>query len=387
MEINNPSNQDRIAVVVVGYNRLKSIKRLLSSLLKANYPSNNIPLVISIDCSGDENLYDFVRSFEWPFGDKYLIIHEKRLGLKDHIFSCGDLTQYFKAIILLEDDLYVSPEFYNYTIATVEEYNNDDNIAGISLYSHEFNGFAGYPFTPLNDGSDTFAVQTVVSWGQCWSSKMWNSFRNWLNEDDVNFDKYDMPHRIKMWERAWSKYYYAYILENNKFFVFPYVALSTNFGDAGEHGNGSNANYQVSTLYGSKKYNLKDFKNMIKYDVYFNNIMLHQKLDLAKDDLCIDLYGNNNNINNKRYWLSVQNLPYKIIKQFGMSLRPIELNVINDIKGGHIYLYDIKYKTSHFRIKKKWTLLRYHLKAFNQRSLLRYSLYELSNAVRSKLKV
>jgi len=52
-------NQDKIAVVVVGYNRLKSIQRLLDSLLKAEYISQDVPLVISIDGSGDTALYDF----------------------------------------------------------------------------------------------------------------------------------------------------------------------------------------------------------------------------------------------------------------------------------------------------------------------------------------
>src|SRR5450759_1835095 len=129
--IDNILNKSKISIVVVGYNRLHSIARLLNSLLTANYPNNDIPLVISIDCSNDKELYDYIINFEWLFGDKYVFIQEKLLGLKDHIFKCGDLTRYFKAIILFEDDIYVSPEFYNYAHAAIEKYKDDKRISGI----------------------------------------------------------------------------------------------------------------------------------------------------------------------------------------------------------------------------------------------------------------
>lgn len=100
-------NKEKIAIVVVGYNRLYPIQRLLKSLEAANYRESDIPLVLSIDCGGNDDLNSYVNGYKWPFGEKYVIVHEKRLGLKQHIFSCGDLTKYFKGIILLEDDIYM----------------------------------------------------------------------------------------------------------------------------------------------------------------------------------------------------------------------------------------------------------------------------------------
>ena len=383
-KINEPNNREKIAIVVVGYNRIKSIQRLLTSLLKAEYPSNDIPLVISIDSSGDKELYKYVEQFEWPYGEKYVIIQKARLGLKVHMFKCGDLTESFKAIILLEDDIYVSPEFYNYTVAAVRQYNNDDNIAGISLYRHEFNGYAGYPCSVLNDGSDTFAIQSVVSWGQCWTTNMWADFKVWLSKEEIDFESYDMPGIIKTWERAWSKYYYAYILSCNKYFIFPYVALSTNCGDAGEHGEGGNADWQVNLLFGSKKYDLRSFDKMIKYDVYFNNTLLYEYLKLDSSNLCLDLYGNNQNTNNKRYLLSIQKLPYKRLKQYGLILRPIELNVINSVDGNDIFLYDCSVKAASFKANDS-TFMRYHLRGYDRYRLARYLLNEFFKSFKRKV--
>ena len=129
-------NKEKIAIVVVGYNRLYPIQRLLKSLEAANYRESDIPLVLSIDCGGNDDLNSYVNDYKWPFGEKYVIIHEKRLGLKQHIFSCGDLTKYFKGIILLEDDIYVSPCFYNYALDACSYYDKDSNAACIASVSY-----------------------------------------------------------------------------------------------------------------------------------------------------------------------------------------------------------------------------------------------------------
>lgn len=381
--INDSQNKSKIAIVIVGYNRRQSIARLLNSLLMANYPNYDIPLVISIDCSNDSELYHFVREFHWPFGNKFVIIHEKRLGLKDHIFSCGDMTQYFKGIILLEDDIYVSIDFYNYVCKTIEKYDHTNRVAGISLYSHEWNGYVNFPFQPLNDGSDVYAEQTVISWGECWTERMWLEFRDWLDNNQINLNALEMPESIKHWERAWSKYFYAFILSNDKYFIIPYNSLSTNFSEAGEHGETSDTSVQVNLSYGERKYVLKDFDDLVKYDVFSNNMSLFNSLGLKKDELCLDLYGNNQNTNHKRFWLSIQDLPFKCIRQFGLQLRPHELNVINNMEGNDIFLYDTSI-SSPFRGLKKYKLLRYHIRAFTFMDLTRYLFFEFIYRIKRK---
>lgn len=340
MEIDFNNCSDNIAIVVVGYNRLNSIKRLLESLNDAVYNVSNVPLIISIDCSNNEELYNFVENYKWTHGDKYLNIEKQKLGLKEHILKCGDLSIFFKAIILLEDDLYVSRYFYDYVSEAVEEYKNEDNIAGISLYRNEINGFVGLPFHPLNNGSDVFAWQSACTWGECWTYKMWNLFRNWLNTWDDDFSKIDMLEREKKWINSWGKYFDAYLIENNKFFIYPYISVCTNFSDSGTHNDVNSSINQVNLLSGKKKYNFLQFSKLVKYDIYFNNLQLFSFLGIEKNDLCIDFYGNNSNYYNKRYILSSFNYPYEHIKSYGLKLRPIELNVINNIQGDELFLYD-----------------------------------------------
>lgn len=370
IHINKLDNKERIAIVSVGYNRLNSQRRVLESIRKADYTQyDNVPLVISIDCSGDEALYEYVRSFEWPYGDKYVFIREKRMGLKEHIFACADLTQYFKGVILLEDDLYVAKDFYNYIVQMDKAYGECDKVASIALYSNEMNGFCWLPLVRMRNESDVFADQSICSWGEFWNTRMWREFREWYDKTEIKWEELDMPHQIKEWTKAWSKFFYAYMLNNDKYSIYPYTALSTNFSDAGEHGDANNTIVQVSLQQGVKKYNVLPFKDLIKYDVYSNNLGLVAALNISLSDLCLDLYGIRPNDFNKRYYLTVRSLPYKVIKSYGLYMRPQELNVIEDVPGNDIFLYDTSVKAKRPKIDFGKNLL-YHLHGFNYRYML-----------------
>lgn len=380
---------DEIAIVVVGYNRIDGVKRLLFSLQNAHYSSKNVPLIISVDASGNTDLYNYVSNFDWENGIKYINIEKERLGLKEHIFKCGDLTKYFKAIILLEDDLFVSPNFYIYTINALNKYGENTKIAGISLYGEELNGYVCLPFQPLNNGSDCFAWQTVSSWGEVFNHRMWNDFRNWLKEWNEDFNPIEMPTQIKKWERAWSKYFYAYELINDLYFIYPYVSLSTNFNDAGgEHGNSINSSFvQVSLLYGSKKYNFIDFDKLVKYDVYQQNIELYKTLNLPKDELCLDLYGATfKDQSCKRYLLTIKKRNFKEIRSYGLSMRPIELNIFYNIKGNDIHLYDTKYKVKNTSFNKmSVNNIGYFIKGLNSSLMIKYCLSYCLLSIKRKI--
>ncbi len=333
-------NKDKIAIVVVGYNRLKSIGRLLDSLLNAVYTSQDVPLVISIDGSGDTALYGFVQDFDWPYGHKYVNIEENRLGLLNHIYQCGDLTKFFKAIILLEDDLVVSPYFYSYIQKVLPQYINEDRIAELSLYKNERNGYVGLPFINEQNGLDVFLMQDVSTWGQCWTSQMWNSFCLWRDSHtEADVLRVDMPKQIKGWTRAWSKYYNAYVVDTDRYVLYPNISLTTNFSDAGVHGGDNNSIVQVNLLQKDLEYRMADFGQLVKYDIYFNNLSLLKWLDVTPENVTLDVYGFQRE-STKHYILSTRKLPYKILRTFALNMRPIELNVKYDIKGKGLYLYD-----------------------------------------------
>lgn len=382
MDISAIQNSEKIAIVAVGYNRINAISRLLQSLQNAKYPSNDIPLVICIDCSGNQELYNYVRQFEWQHGEKYVIIQEQRLGLKEHILRCGDLSQHFKAIILLEDDIYVSPYFYNYVVQAVNKYGKEKDIAEISLYKHELNRYAWLPFEPVKNQADVFLLQDISTWGQCWTKDMWQSFREWLKQiDNIHelIQKLDIPSTIKTWENAWSPFFIAYVIENEKTVLYPHISLTTNFSEAGEHEHSSNR-FQVHLLDNDTQFCYLELNSLERYDIYYNNEKTYNYLGIDSNQVCLDFYGINLNKSKKRYILSVRHLPYKIIKSYALALRPIELNIEYNLQGEGLYLFDTNTKVSSDNKYSKY-LAPYYLRNFNTTLLFRRS-SELKRIIR-----
>ncbi|MDM0090582.1 MULTISPECIES: glycosyltransferase [unclassified Variovorax] len=330
-----------LAIVVIAYNRVASLQRLISSLLKAEYKVGNVPLIISIDKSGDDAVERCAKDVVWPYGEKSIICHQERLGLKKHVLACGDLTKQYENICVLEDDLYVSPYFYEYGLQMLDVYGGERKIAGISLYSHQWNPYVDRPFSAIDDGCDIFALQIASSWGQIWSRGSWREFVDWLDgvdESELHSDSF--PSEVANWSaKSWLKYHNKYLVETGKYFLYPKVSLTTNFSDVGEHAFGSSA-YQVPLLMGEiRDYRRSEkFEDISRYDAFFENEALPRFLGLPSEMVDVSLYGNK--IPTKKYLLTDESHPYAVVKSFSRNFRPMDLNVILGIAGNDIFLYD-----------------------------------------------
>ncbi len=330
-----------IAICVITYNRLHSLKRLLASL-NAAYYEHSVELIISIDKSDTTICADYAKEYRWEYGDKHIIEHPQNLGLRNHVLFCGDLLNEDKydALVVLEDDISVAPSFFYYTEQCVEKYWDSQEVAGISLYRFPLNYQCRLPFVALQSDSDVYLQQTAMSWGQVWMKRQWQEFRQWYQNNSEEFGVLPhLPKSICLWPKSsWLKYHSRYCIEQNKYFVYPYVSLATNNGDAGTHNKKSDTTYQAPMLYEKKiRYNLNP---IIKYDGFFENEILYEVLGLDKSQLCVDFYGEKGNRERRKYWLTTKRLSYKIIKSYALSLKPYEMNVILDRTGNDCYLYD-----------------------------------------------
>ncbi|WP_051254314.1 glycosyltransferase [Arenibacter latericius] len=332
-----------LPIVVIAYNRPRSLLRLLDSLSKAYYPNSKVPLIISIDHSDtNQDVLKIANEFDWQFGTKTVVYSEVNLGLRQHVLQCGNYAIKYGNVILLEDDLYVSPCFYEYTLQALEFSEEKSYIGGISLYNHQFNVHKVVPFTAIEDGFDNWYFQFASSWGQAWSRTHWEDFYNWYKNKDVLTANTETPNNVTAWsEKSWLKYYIVYLIEKNKFFLYPKVSLSTNFSDQGTHAVQDSNTYQVPLLqHASRRFNFSELEESYStYDAFFENLKLHKFLEINKHQLCVDLNGYRTEFN-KRYILTSQILNYEVIRTYGKSLKPIEANIISNIPGKEIFLYD-----------------------------------------------
>ncbi len=340
---------DKIAIVIIAYNRSAALLRLLDSLSNAYYPEGlDVPLIISIDKSDSNEVADIAGDFIWEHGDKSVRLQEKNLGLREHVLKCGDIALEYDGIIMLEDDLYVSPSFYMYTLAAMRSVKKESRICGISLYNHRLNVHVREPFEAIDDGYDNYYMQLASSWGQAFSSDQWSGFRNWYaghRDDDIAAD--NVPQNISSWsEKSWLKYYIKYLIDNDGYFLYPRVSLTTNFGDEGTHARAGDSDLQVP-LAGMGKFGQIDLHfssledSQAIYDAYFENVTLSDGLpEEVRDKITIDMYGVKQAGSYKRYVLTSKSLPYRILESFGRRLRPIDANIAYKIWGRDFFLYD-----------------------------------------------
>jgi glycosyltransferase involved in cell wall biosynthesis len=332
------------AIVIVAYNRDWTLRRILRSLQRAVYDPPT-DLVISIDKSDNNDVVAIADGFQWDHGKKVVLAREERLGLKNHVLACGDLANDYGRIILLEDDLFVSPFFYRFAKEAASYYDNDPAIAGISLYSQRFNETATMGFRPFDDGSDVFFLQLASSWGQCWSSEQWSGFRTWYQDNPMEEEKTDdtLPPDVRVWpQTSWKRHFIRYMIARNKFFVYPRRSYTTNFHDPGTHHCEKITLLQVPlSLY--EKPSL--FKTMDQspavYDAYheiFPDRLKRIAPHLEAYDLVVDLYGQKDPNAVKAGYLLTSKRSIKPLRRYGRELKPHELNVVYEIEGKDISL-------------------------------------------------
>lgn len=371
-----------VPIVVVAYNRPDSLLRLLGSINRAKYPKN-VQLIISIDKSDTKEVESISKNFNWHHGKKEIILHKEHIGLKKHILFAGDLSVEFDGVIILEDDLYVSPCFYDYTCSAIEFYNNDCNIAGISLYSHSFNETAALPFTPLIDSSDVFFMQIPSSWGQCWTTHQWKQFRQWyeLNMDKKITADTGIPPNVANWPKtSWKKYFLSYMVETNKFFLYPRFSLTTNFGEPGLHFPHKIHLVQVPLLSKNRPFAFKSLKNSFAiYDSFCEalpGIINHFQPHLKQYDYSVDLYGVKTKHHIKSEYVLTCKQTTEPIYSFAMDLKPVESNIIYNIIGDDLFF--AKYSKCNTEIKT--------FNLFDKRLLYYYSFHKYQIEPIHKLK-
>lgn len=327
------------AIVICAYNRPKSLDRLLRSLSEAKFDKQNIPLVISMDGPVDAEVEELAEEYNWTYGEKTILRSKAHLGLKKHVLSCGKLTNLYGAIILLEDDLFVAPYFYNYACSALSFYEQETRVGGLSLYSYEVAESCFLPFVPLGDHSDVYFMQVASSWGQAWTHAQWVLFEAWL-EKYPNGKSEVLPDYVQQWgEQSWKKIFMAYLIDLQKYFVFPRVSYTTNFEDPGTNVT-TRGLYQVKLNYSKTLPCFTTFDNSTTiYDAWFEMepMSLNLRTDILREyDYEIDLYCTKTL--SKSYVLTTRSGENEIMR-FSSGMKPLIANVICNISGVGINFY------------------------------------------------
>ncbi|MGI2323711.1 MULTISPECIES: hypothetical protein [unclassified Methylococcus] len=328
-------------IVVAAFRREKALARLLNSIQSASY-SFPVKLIISLDGGASPEVVRTATEFDFRHGTVEVVRRTENIGLRRHIIWCGDKAEEYGSAIVLEDDLYVDPYFYDYAVNALQFYRNETMVAGIALYAQKFNECAGLPFEPIYNGSSGYFMQVACSWGQAWTGDQWARFKDWyLNADENSVNNVGaLPQYVKEWpESSWKKYFFAYIVEHNKYIYYPYITYSTNCSDpGGSHVKDGSDVYQVPLGMACRP--LEEFKffpfdgGLAYYDSYMEpiNDEIFRGLGLDRRDLEVDLYGTKplELLKKKKYALTSRDCK-RYIRVFGAQFRPMEKNLLFDL--------------------------------------------------------
>lgn len=378
-------------VVAVGYSRPDSMQRLLSSVLAADYGADTVDLFVSIDKGPRQEGVRLVAELaEWPYGEKNVRVLPEKLGLRPHILSCGDLTAEYDFIVVLEDDLSVAPGFYRYARQTVEKYGHDDGVGQISLYSHRVNVLASRLFEPEWNGYDAFTMQFAQSWGQCWTRPMWFAFRQWYDRDgrqcfESGGAPAGMPRGIASWDdHSWLKYYNAYLLDSGRTVVYPYVSLTTNHSEVGQHSAATVQDYQVPMGSGCLPYRLPSLKEAVRYDMFFERMGIGVG-GYDGIETTMDLYGKKDAFGERGVLVSTAARPFRVLERFALAYHPHEVNCRLKAPGNEVVVYDLSIPAEPPQVRGDRARTRYDVRATPWRSLLSLGFGEFADALKTKI--
>lgn len=75
-------NKCSFRVIVFGWRRRASLRRLIDSLISARYFGFRVNIEFHFDGEANEKVVDYVRQIDWPHGSFRVNLHDKRIGLE-----------------------------------------------------------------------------------------------------------------------------------------------------------------------------------------------------------------------------------------------------------------------------------------------------------------
>ena len=248
-------------IALFTYNRADHTRQAVESLLR-NAEAKDTDLFIFSDGPKNEKAAkevkanrEFVRTIT-GFKSITIIEREKNWGLsKNLIEGITKINNEFGRVIVVEDDLVVSPFFLRYMNDGLEKYEHDERVASISAFLNPIDG----------DIPNTFFLRYFACWGWATWKRAW---------DLLNTDSRDLLKKIR-WKKndfniggtgpfygilycdkvglndSWAVRFYASCFLAGKLHLFPNqtMAIQTGMDGSGTHSRSGERNpYQYMKI-------------------------------------------------------------------------------------------------------------------------------------------
>lgn len=249
-------------VAICGYNRIDAILRTVSDTI-SSFKDAEYKITLFLDYSEYQGEIK-KRIYELHGHALSIVCQPINLGLKAHMYFIMKECLSYDYLVLLEDDLLVSPAAGSFCLGILKtKILHEKNVACVSTYSWEVCESSLMKFTPLHY-KNFYAAKVVSSWGAIYSRKIVTEFM----EERGKYSP-SIPSNIKRWsDKSWKKEFLKFILHKGHYVVYPSFSTTTNPSISGEH-HTSNLPALNSTLSLSyPDFHAIDFSKIPKYNAW-----------------------------------------------------------------------------------------------------------------------
>lgn len=270
-------------IILFIYNRPEHTRRTVTSLLK-NPEAAMSDLFVFSDAAKDKNAEEAVQQVREYIrqitGFKTVTIDERESnwGLANSVIDgVTRICNEFGKVVVLEDDLQVSPHFLAYMNAGLEKYKHDEQVMQI----------AGYMF-PVNIQikEDTLFLPFISSWGWATWSRSWQKFDpdsdnyqvlkndpKMIHEFNLrgNYDYFKMLKSQQDGEtNSWAIRWYLSVFVSNGLALYPKQTLVENIGFDGTGENCIVSNIKVKNF--ENTFHVVNYPSLIQVTSYIEEV-------------------------------------------------------------------------------------------------------------------
>lgn len=269
-------SEEYAPIAVFGYNRIEKLKACVSELEKCELASESELYIFCDGCKGDkdrdrvEAVHEWAQEYSGPFKSVTHKIRSQNAGLAVSIISgVTDLMDKYGKVIVIEDDLIVSPYFLRYMNEGLDFYKNNKQIWAMASYGYDLKALKKYDH-------DIYYGYRASSWGWAswkdrWDTVDWEvSDYQQLMEDKKAQKKFcrggrdlltyltmQMNGQSDSWAIRWN---YA-ASQQDMLTVYPKLGLVSNHGFDGSGTHSGKSGYKEVLNQGKNGYDIK-FENL-----------------------------------------------------------------------------------------------------------------------------
>jgi hypothetical protein len=230
-------NPKPVEIHVFAFEDPMALANLLTSLLKARYGSEKVPLTIHIDAvsqksSGESRdkraeILDVAKKFEWIHGDYSVMEHDQHVGTKGMFHSITPKRNVPDgALAIFEETSIVSKAWFLWVRHAMNSYftSEGDSIMGLSINKQLV---TSGPLSHLNSSKSDFGMlvrlQEPSANGFVWRQKHYKEYQSFLQENREPC--VPMVEHTQKWlddeEKGWMAYMSRFAWENGYTSLYP----------------------------------------------------------------------------------------------------------------------------------------------------------------------